>query len=142
MVMDEKKKLISLYFVLNLVILLGLLIFTSPVYCLIGLGFSTMFFIYMRNFKQIALLWGIVLFIWYSIFTITLINLPTIVIGFEHTKLITDYLLDNNFLFENLCFQTVYLLTFASYKFNIYIFIPSIYKTLFTLALRLLGKGG
>lgn len=134
MVMDEKKKLISLYFVLNLVILLGLLIFTSPVYCLIGLGFSTMFFIYMRNFKQIALLWGIVLFIWYSIFTITLINLPTIVIGFEHTKLITDYLLDNNFLFENLCFQTVYLLTFASYKFNIYIFIPSIYKTLFTLA--------
>lgn len=134
MVMDEIKKLISLYFVLNLVILLGLLIFTSPVYCLIGLGFSTMFFIYMRNFKQIALLWGIVLFIWYSIFTITLINLPTIVIGFEHTKLITDYLLDNNFLFENLCFQTVYLLTFASYKFNIYIFIPSIYKTLFTLA--------
>jgi len=42
------------------------------------------------------------------------------------TNPIINYLLDNNFLFENLCFQTVYILDALSAKLGFSIYIPAV----------------
>jgi len=107
------------------VISIFLLVLISPVFSLLWLCIPTLYFLYMHNYKNIFKIWGFTIGIWYLIFTTSLYEV-TILIGFENTTLIINYLLDNHFLFENLCFQTVYILDDLSAKLGVSIYIPAI----------------
>jgi len=102
-----------------------LLIASSPIFSLLWLLVPTSYFLYNRNYKDIFKIWGFTIGIWYFIFTTSLAGI-TILIGFENTKVIISYLLNNDVIFENLCFQTVYILDFLSAKFGFPLYIPSI----------------
>lgn len=102
-----------------------LLVIVSPVFSLLWLCVPTLYFLYTRQYRSILKIWFYTLSIWYFIFTTSLAEI-TIVVGFENTRTLTNYLLTNHFLFENLCFQTVYLLDSLSNKLGFSIYIPSI----------------
>lgn len=104
---------------------LFLLVTFSPIFSLLWLSISTLYFLYIRSYKNIYKIWGFTITIWYLIFTTSLSEI-TILIGFENTKVIINYLLDNNFLFENLCFQTVLILDALSAKIGFSIYIPAV----------------
>jgi hypothetical protein len=101
-----------------------LLIFFSPVYSIMCLVVSSFYFLYVRNYKSIYKIWFITVTIWYLIFTTTLAEIP-ILIGFDHTKLVLIYLIQNDVLFANLCFQTVVILDLLSSKLGFPIYIPA-----------------
>jgi hypothetical protein len=107
------------------IISLFLLVQFSPIFSLLWLSMSTLYFLYIRSYKDISKIWGFTIGIWYLIFTISLSEI-TILIGFENTTVIINYLLDNNFLFENLCFQTVYIFDALSAKLGFSIYIPAV----------------
>ena len=102
-----------------------LLIASSPILSLFWLLIPTGYFLYTNNYKNILEIWGFTIGIWYFIFT-TSLSEKTIVIGFENTKVIINYLQNNDFMFENLCFQTVYLLDFLSDKLGFPLYLPAI----------------
>jgi hypothetical protein len=106
------------------VISIFLLVQCSPILSLLWLGISTLYFVYIRNYKPISKIWGFTIGVWYIIFTTSLSEI-TILIGFDNTKIIINYLLENTFLFENLCFQTVYILDALSAKLGFSIYIPA-----------------
>lgn len=101
-----------------------LLIFFSPVYSIMWLVVSSFYFLYVRNYKSIYKIWFITVTIWYLIFTTTLAEIP-IIIGFDHTKVVLIYLIQNDVLFANLCFQTVIILDILSRKLGFPIYIPA-----------------
>lgn len=107
------------------IISLLLLVQFSPIFSLLWLSISTLYFLYIRSYKDISKIWGFTIGIWYLIFTTSLSEI-TILIGFENTTVIINYLLDNNFLFENLCFQTVYILDALSANLGFSIYIPAV----------------
>jgi len=107
------------------IVSLFLLIQLSPVFSLLWLCISTLYLLYIRSYIDISKIWGFTISIWYLIFTTSLAKI-TILIGFENTPVIINYLLDNNFLFENLCFQTVYILDALSAKLGFSIYIPAV----------------
>ena len=111
--------------VITLIISLILLLVFSPVLSLLWLYIPTSYFLYHRSFQNIYKIWGVTLSIWYFVFSTSLSEL-TIIIGFQHTKVILDYLMENPFLFKNLCFQTVYLLDILSAKLGFPIRIPAV----------------
>lgn len=104
---------------------LFLLIELSPIFSLLWLSLSTFYFLHIRSYRNISIIWGVTISIWYLIFTTSLAEV-TIIIGFENTPTIINYLLDNNFLFENLCFQTVYILDALSAMLGFSIYIPAV----------------
>ncbi len=104
---------------------LFLLTTTSPILSLLWLSVPTIYFLYNRNYKDIFKIWGFTIGIWYFIFTASLSEI-TILIGFENTKVIINYLLTNTFMFETLCFQTVYILDILSAKLGFPLYIPAI----------------
>ena len=90
--------------------------------------FPSAYFLYIRNYKNILNIWGLTFGVWYFIFTTSLSEI-TILIGFENTKIILHYLLENPVnpaVFENLCFQTVYILDFLSAKVGFPLYIPAV----------------
>jgi hypothetical protein len=101
------------------------LLVQSPILSILWLIISTLYLLYIHSYKDISKIWGFTIGIWYLIFTISLSEI-TILIGFENTTVIIDYLLDNNFLFENLCFQTVYIFDALSAKLGFSIYIPAV----------------
>ena len=101
-----------------------LLILFSPVYSLMWLVVSSFYFLYVRNYKSIYKIWFITVTIWYLIFTTTLAEIP-ILIGFNNTKVVLIYLIQNDVLFANLCFQTVVILDILSSKLGFPIYIPA-----------------
>ena len=101
-----------------------LLIFFSPVYSIMWLVVFSFCFLYLQNYKSIYKIWFITVTIWYLIFTTTLAEIP-ILIGFENTKVVLIYLIQNDVLFANLCFQTVMLLDILSSKLGFPIYIPA-----------------
>ena len=107
------------------IISLFLLVKLSPIFSLLWLCVPTLYFLYIGSYKDISKIWGFTIGIWYLIFTTSLSEI-TILIGFENTTVIINYLLDNNFLFENLCFQTVYILDALSTKLGFSIYIPAV----------------
>jgi hypothetical protein len=107
------------------IVSLFLLVQCSPILSLLWLSISTFYFLYVREYQDIYKIWGLTIGIWYLIFTTSLSQI-TIVIGFDNTKVILNYLLDNTFLFENLCFQTVYMLDALSAKLGFSIYIPAV----------------
>lgn len=107
------------------IVSLFLLTQLSPVFSFLWLCISTLYFLYIRSYRDISKIWGLTISIWYLIFTTSLAEI-TILIGFENTPIIINYLLDNNFLFENLCFQTVYILDALSSKLGFSIYIPAV----------------
>jgi hypothetical protein len=107
------------------IISLILLIKLSPILSLVWLNISTLYFMYIGSYKDIYKIWSFTIGIWYLIFTTSLSDI-TILIGFEHTKVIINYLLDNDFMFETLCFQTVYILDGLSAKLGFSIYIPAV----------------
>jgi hypothetical protein len=107
------------------IISLVLLVQFSPIFSILWLSVVSLYFLYIRSYKDISKIWGFTLVMWYLIFTTSLSEI-TILIGFDNTKVIINYLLDNNFLFENLCFQTVYILDALSAKLGFSIYIPAV----------------
>ena len=101
-----------------------LLIFFSPVYSIMWLVLSSFCFLYVKNYKPIYKIWFITVTIWYLIFTTTLAEIP-ILIGFNNTKVVLIYLIQNDVLFANLCFQTVVILDILSSKLGFPIYIPA-----------------
>jgi hypothetical protein len=101
-----------------------LLIFFSPVYSIMWLVLSSFYFLYVKNYKSIYKIWFITITIWYLIFTTTLAEIP-ILIGFKNTKVVLIYLIQNDVLFANLCFQTVIILDLLSSKLGFPIYIPA-----------------
>ena len=79
---------------------------------------------YVKNYKSIYKIWFITITIWYLIFTTTLAEIP-ILIGFNNTKVVLIYLIQNDVLFANLCFQTVVILDILSSKLGFPIYIPA-----------------
>jgi hypothetical protein len=102
-----------------------LLVVFSPVLSILWLCMTSLYLLYIRNYKSIFKIWGFTISIWYLIFSISL-HKVTILIGFENTEVIINYLLDNTIFFESLCFQTVYLIDALSAKLGFSIYIPSI----------------
>jgi hypothetical protein len=100
-----------------------LLIFYSPILSMIWLVVSSFCFLYVKHYKSISKIWFITLTIWYLIFTITLAEIQ-ILIGFDHTPIVIIYLMDNDVLFPNLCYQTVCILDVLSSKLGFPIYIP------------------
>jgi len=101
-----------------------LLIFFSPVYSIMWLVLSSFCFLYVKNYKSIYKIWFITITIWYLIFTTTLAEIP-ILIGFDNTKVVLIYLIQNDVLFANLCFQTVVILDILSSKLGFPIYVPA-----------------
>lgn len=101
-----------------------LLIFFSPVYSIMWLVLSSFRFLYVKNYKSIYKIWFITITIWYLIFTTTLAEIP-ILIGFNNTKVVLIYLIQNDVFFANLCFQTVVILDILSSKLGFPIYIPA-----------------
>ena len=97
------------------IISLYLLIKISPVASILWLCISTLYLLYMNNYKDISKIWLFTIGMWYLIFTTSLHEI-TIIIGFEHTEAIFIYLFNNSFIFESLCFQTLFMLDFLSAK--------------------------
>lgn len=102
-----------------------LLITFSPVFSMLWLCMFSLYFLHIRKYRSIFKIWGFTISIWYLIFSTSLYNI-TILIGFENTEVIINYLLDNTVFFESLCFQTVYILDALSSKLGFSIYIPSI----------------
>jgi hypothetical protein len=107
------------------IISIFLLIQCSPVFSIIWLSISTIYCLYVREYRDIFKIWGITIGIWYIIFSTSLSNI-TIMIGFQNTKIVLNYLLENDFIFENLCFQTVFMLDSLSTKLGFSIYIPAV----------------
>ena len=126
-----KKKFLTPVSVSCLVSIL-LLIFMSPILSLLWLCICTLYFLYIYNYKNIYKIWVITIGVWYLIFSTSLSEI-TILIGGENTKLVINYLLLHNVIFENLCFQTVYILDILSSKFGFSIYIPSLVNFFFSL---------
>ena len=104
-----------------------LLLGVGPIASLCWLCVPTIFFLYSKNYRGILIIWAFTVNVWYFIFTTTLSEIP-ILIGFENTNRILYYIAFNNFMFENLCFQTVYLIDTLSAKLGFSIYIPAIIK--------------
>jgi len=107
-----------------------LLVATSPILSLLWLLVPTAYFLWDRNYKDILRIWAFTFGIWYFIFT-TCLSEITILIGFENTTIIINYMLDNICMFGmfgNLCFQTVYILDILSAKVGFSLYIPVIIK--------------
>lgn len=85
---------------------------------------SSFWFLYEKNYKSIYKIWFITVTIWYLIFTTTLAEIP-ILIGFNNTKVVLIYLIQNDVLFANLCFQTVVILDILSSKLGFPIYVPA-----------------
>ena len=85
---------------------------------------SSFYFLYVKNYKSIYKIWFITITIWYLIFTTTLAEIP-ILIGFNNTKVVLIYLIQNDVLFANLCFQTVIILDILSSKLGFPVYIPA-----------------
>ena len=102
-----------------------LLIASSPIFSLFWLLVPTAYFVWEGNYKNILKIWGFTFGVWYSIFTTSLSG-TVILIGFENTEVLVNYMLNNNVMFENLCFQTVYILDFLSAKIGFPLYIPTI----------------
>jgi hypothetical protein len=117
------------YIIIIYLISFFLLIASSPIFSLFWLLVPTAYFLWERNYKDILKIWGFTLGIWYFIFTTSLSG-TTILIGFENTEVIINYLLNNNVMFENLCFQTVYIVDFLSAKVGFPLYIPAIINIL------------
>jgi hypothetical protein len=100
-----------------------LLIFFSPIFSIILLVVSSFWFLYVKHYKSIYKIWLITLTIWYLIFAITLAEIQ-ILIGFDHTSYVVIYLMDNDVLFPNLCYQTVCILDTLSGELGFPIYIP------------------
>jgi hypothetical protein len=92
---------------------------------ILWLCISTLYLLYMNNYKDISKIWLFTIGMWYLIFTTSLHEI-TIIIGFEHTEAIFFYLFNNSFIFESLCFQTVFMLDFLSAKLGFPIYIPAL----------------
>jgi len=119
----KKKYILTLIAGVSLVSII-LLIFFSPVYSIMWLVLSSFCFLYVKNYKSIYKIWFITITIWYLIFTTTLAEIP-ILIGFNNTKVVLIYLIQNDVLFANLCFQTVVILDILSSKLGFPIYIPA-----------------
>jgi hypothetical protein len=102
-----------------------LLTITSPILSLLWLLVPTGYFLYHRNYKNIAKIWGFTLSTWYFIFTISLSEVP-ILIGFEHTRVLAEYMFTQDFIFPTLCFQTLAILNILSAKLGFPLYIPNI----------------
>ena len=113
------------YIIIIYLISFFLLIASSPIFSLFWLLVPTAYFLWERSYRNILKIWGFTLGIWYFIFTTSLSG-TTILIGFENTEVIINYMLNNNIMFENLCFQTVYMLDFLSAKVGFPLYIPAI----------------
>jgi len=133
-----KKNYFTYSIIVISIISIILLILTSPVLSILWLCICTLYLIYNRSYKDISKVWGITIGIWYLIFSTSLCEI-TIFIGFENTKTIIHYLLNNKFLFENLCFQTVYLLDMLAAKLGFSIYIPAVVN-MFSFLLNFLKK--
>ena len=120
---NKKKNVLTLISGVSLVSI-TLLIFFSPVYSIMWLVVSSFYLLYVKNYKSIYKIWFITVTIWYFIFTTTLAEIP-ILIGFNHTKVVLIYLIQNDVLFANLCFQTVVILDILSSKLGFPIYIPA-----------------
>ena len=124
MIKNKKKIIIVIISFISVFFLIA----SSPIISLLWLLFPSTYFLWKRNYKDILKIWGFTLGIWYLIFTSTLSG-TTILIGFEHTTVIVNYMLNNiNDLgmFKPLCFDTVYILDFLSAKVGFPLYIPAI----------------
>ncbi len=102
-----------------------LLVFASPILSLIWLSIPTLYFLFTRNYKSIINIWAPILGIWYLIFTFSMSpEFNPIIIGPGYTENLLTYLVNNDLLFEGLCFQTVYILNEISLKLGCLIYIP------------------
>ena len=100
----------------------------SPTLSIAWLFFTNMYLIYLNglNLRDIWKVWIPTFTCWYLIFTLCMGDLVNdyIIVGENQTQELLRLILINNIWFENLCFQTVFLLHILSEKLNIIIYIP------------------
>ena len=102
----------------------------SPIFSLIWLCLSSLYFLYKCNYRDFFNIWAFTLFLWHSIFTFIFLDFgPIIIIGGDHTKELIDYLLlnDETLWFTGLCYQTIYIFDALSQKIGFLICIPIIF---------------
>lgn len=128
MIIKNPKELIQRV-IIN-IISLFLLITTSPVLSLCWLLVPTVYFLWKRKYIDIRKIWVFTLVSWYFIFTTCLAE-TTILIGFEHTNPLINYMLNNidDLVFKNLCFQTVIIFDVLSEKVGLSFYFPSLFKS-------------
>ena len=111
---------------------LFLLIYTSPILSLLWLIVPTGYFLINCKYKSILKIWGFTFCTWYFIFTTTLGG-TTILVGFENTEVITSYVWRNTFMFESLCYDTIFLLDILSAKLGVSLYFPSVIRIVISL---------
>ena len=107
------------------------LLILCPIFSILWLLGPTIYFLWKRNYKDIFKIWVFTLSTWYFIFTTclsTCLSVTPIVIGFEHTGLLVDYMVRNleDLVFKSFCLQTVYFLDFISYRVGFTFYIPAL----------------
>jgi hypothetical protein len=104
------------------------LLILSPTLSITWLFFTNIYLIYLNGFnlRDIGKVWIPTFTCWYLIITQCMGDLVNnyIIIGENHTHELLRLMLINDIWFENLCFQTVYLLHILSEKLNTVIYIP------------------
>ena len=135
-----------------------LLLLLSPVLVIVFLALFTIIYIYIREYKNVFIIWGGLFVSWYLVFTACLIGFdgPIIIVGdvlgcgdkCEETINIHFYIMDKfltnvpsysslhnlwNFILGVFCLRTQFLLSFLCSKLEISIYIPSLFKGLLTI---------
>ena len=82
-----KKNYFTPYILGISIVSLFLLVQLSPIFSLLWLSISTLYFLYIRSYKDISKIWAFTFGIWYLIFTTSLSEIK-ILIGFENTTVI------------------------------------------------------
>ena len=106
-----------------IIITIFLLVFTTPILTIIWLCLPTLYCIYKRNYNSILMIWISTISLWYTLFAFSFSEFETIVVGKENTYALIHYLLINDVMNENLCFQTIFLLD----QLGCIILIPNIF---------------
>ena len=135
-----------------------LLFFFSPVLGIYFLIPFTIYYIYIKRYKNVCIIWGFLLFSWYLAFTACMIGFdgPLIIVGdvlgcgpkCEETINLHFYVIDRylslvpsystfhnswNVILGGFCLQTHFLLSLLCSKLGISIYIPSLFKVLLTI---------
>ena len=103
------------------------LLAVSPMFLFVWLAVPTLYFLKKSHYKQIINVWVYPLITWYIIFTASLVfscGINPIIIGHGHTAEILQIMIASNLLFENLCFQTVFILDSLSQKLGCCVYVP------------------
>ncbi len=122
-----------------------IMVFISPIETVYFLILSSLYCLYVKNYKDIFIIWVFFFLSWYCVFTLLLIDYDNkILIGGKYTSYIIYHLspiyIKYSFL-ERFCVATIVILDIVSVECGFPLYIPSIWKGLMLIFKFILGGG-